>query len=187
MAQTSPEPEADERLNWTGLPSGAVVRASAALAAVAVLAVVGGFILGEYEFDAGLSLPAGLGSNDIGLDRGKLGPSYVVRFERAGPRVLLVAPNLDYRSSSSNPAEVATVRDAFAEGILYGFPIVGETNGRLLVEATPFVLRDAARAAILPAGVSTPTSRLLQTTRLAGVDSDSGTCSPSVAISVPNP
>lgn len=60
MAQTSPEPEADERLNWTGLPSGAVVRASAALAAVAVLAVVGGFILGEYEFDAGLSLPAGL-------------------------------------------------------------------------------------------------------------------------------
>ncbi len=45
----------------------------------------------------------------------------------------------------------------------------------------------AARAVILPAGVSTLTSRLLQTMRLAGVDSDSGTCSPSFAISVPNP
>src|SRR5882672_1828293 len=45
----------------------------------------------------------------------------------------------------------------------------------------------AARAAILPAGVSTLTSRLLQTMRLAGVDSDSGTGSPSFAISVPNP
>ena len=45
----------------------------------------------------------------------------------------------------------------------------------------------AARAAILPAGVSTVTSRLLQAMRLAGVDSASGTCSPSFAISVPSP
>ena len=45
----------------------------------------------------------------------------------------------------------------------------------------------AARAAILPAGVSTVTSRLLQAMRLAGVDSESGTCSPSFAISVPRP
>ncbi len=89
------------------------------------------------------SLPAGLGSNDIGLDRGQLGPSVVVRFERAGPKVLLVAPNLDYRSSSLNPAEVQAVRDAFAEGVLYSFPVVAETGGRLLVDATPFVLRDA--------------------------------------------
>ena len=45
----------------------------------------------------------------------------------------------------------------------------------------------AARAAILPAGVSTVTSRPLQAMRLAGVDSASGTCSPSLAISVPRP
>src|ERR1044072_4902207 len=35
------------------------------------------------------SLPAGIGSNDIGLDRGQLGQSYIVRFERKGPQVLL--------------------------------------------------------------------------------------------------
>src|SRR6267154_1805487 len=45
----------------------------------------------------------------------------------------------------------------------------------------------AARAAILPEGVSTVTSRRSQEIRLAGVDSDSGTCSPSFAISVPSP
>ena len=49
-------------------------------------------------------LPYGLGSNDIGLDRGKFGDSRIVHFSRIGGRVLLIAPNLDYRSSSSNPA-----------------------------------------------------------------------------------
>src|SRR5271165_4272091 len=51
------------------------------------------------------SLPYGLGSNDIGLDRGKLSEGVIVHFSRIGPKVLLVEPNLDYRSSSPNPAE----------------------------------------------------------------------------------
>ena len=46
------------------------------------------------------SLPAGIGSNDIGLDRGQLGSSSIVRFDRTGPRVLLVAPNYSFRASS---------------------------------------------------------------------------------------
>src|SRR5258708_15001278 len=45
----------------------------------------------------------------------------------------------------------------------------------------------SARAAILPACVSTVTSRPLQVMRLTGVDSETGTCSPSFAISVPRP
>src|ERR1044071_3946604 len=44
------------------------------------------------------SLPAGIGSNDIGLDRGQLGRSAIVRFDRTGPRVLLVAPNYNFRA-----------------------------------------------------------------------------------------
>ncbi|MBE2186771.1 MAG: zinc-dependent metalloprotease [Rhodothermales bacterium] len=97
----------------------------------------------DEEFLYQVSLPAGLGSNDIGLDRGQLGPSTVVRFERAGSRMLLVAPNVDYRASSANPLERRSVREAFAEGVLHAFPIVAEDNGRVLVDATPFVLRDA--------------------------------------------
>jgi len=37
------------------------------------------------------SLPNGVGSNDVGLDRGQPGRTSVVHFERIGPRVLLVA------------------------------------------------------------------------------------------------
>ncbi|MFQ5571856.1 MAG: zinc-dependent metalloprotease [Rhodothermales bacterium] len=89
------------------------------------------------------SLPAGLGSNDIGLDRGQLGSERVVHFERVGPKVLLVAPNLRYRAGSDNEAERRAVRDAFAEGILWGFTVAAETDGRVLVDATDFVVRDA--------------------------------------------
>src|SRR5438034_11183415 len=50
------------------------------------------------EFLYAESLPAGIGSNDIGLDRGQLGQSHIVRFERTGPRVLLIASNYGFRS-----------------------------------------------------------------------------------------
>ena len=48
------------------------------------------------------SLSSGIGSNDIGLDRGQLGPQRVVRFEKMGNRIYLIQPNLDYRGSSTN-------------------------------------------------------------------------------------
>jgi len=89
------------------------------------------------------SLAAGLGSNDIGLDRSQLGGERVVRFERVGPRVLLVQPNLRYRANSDNPAEQLAVDDAFASSVVWGFDIGAETDGRVLIDATDFVVRDA--------------------------------------------
>src|SRR5437773_8037919 len=65
------------------------------------------------------SLPAGIGSNDIGLDRGQLGASSIVRFDRSGPRVLLIAPNYGFRATSNNPDERQAVKDAFAESTLW--------------------------------------------------------------------
>ena len=88
------------------------------------------------------SLPAGIGSNDIGLDRGQLGNSSIVRFDRSGPRVLLVAPNYSFRAVSNNPDERAAVKDAFAESTLWGFDVAAEENGHVLVDATNFYLRD---------------------------------------------
>src|SRR6266481_804393 len=89
------------------------------------------------------SLPAGIGSNDIGLDRGQLGASSIVRFDRSGPRVLLVASNYAFRASGNNPDERQSVKDAFAESTLWGFEVVAEEGGRALVDATNFFLRDA--------------------------------------------
>src|SRR4051812_2221829 len=88
------------------------------------------------------SLPAGIGSNDIGLDRGQLGQSYIVRFDRVGPRVLLVVPNYDFRAITNNVDERLAVKDAFAESTLWGFEVAAEENNRVLVDATSFYLRD---------------------------------------------
>jgi hypothetical protein len=92
-----------------------------------------------------MGLGAGLGSNDIGLDRGGLMGSRIVMFERTGPRVMMVQPNYDFRSSSTNPAEVRAVRDAFARSILWGFQVAAESDGgrRVLVDLTDFLIRDA--------------------------------------------
>ncbi len=88
------------------------------------------------------SLPYGLGSNDIGLDRGKLITRQIVHFTRSGPRLLMVEPNLDYRSSSPNAEERLAVRQSFAESVLAAFPIEAEENGALLIDVTAFSIAD---------------------------------------------
>jgi hypothetical protein len=94
------------------------------------------------------SLPYGTGSNDLGLDRGQISRGELIRFERTGPKVLLVEPNQKFRSSSSDPAEELAVRQSFPESVLYGFKVEAEDpNGTVLVDATDFFLRDAHEAA----------------------------------------
>jgi hypothetical protein len=88
-------------------------------------------------------LPYGIGSNDIGLDRGQLGQGRVVHFTRIGGKVLLIEPNLMYRSSAADADERLAVTQSFAESVLWGFAIEAEENGRVLVDATGFFLRDA--------------------------------------------
>jgi hypothetical protein len=88
------------------------------------------------------TLATGLGSNPIGLDRGADGPNQVVRFVRAGNRVLAVFENWAYRSSSANPAHVRSVEEAFPPSTVAALPLLAEEGGRLLVDATEFVVRD---------------------------------------------
>ena len=94
----------------------------------------------EVLYSTGLA--TGLGSNDIGLDRGILTGARIVKFERAGPRVLMVQPNYQFRALTTNAAEARTVRDAFARSVLWGFPIAAATGDRLLVDFTEYLVRD---------------------------------------------
>jgi hypothetical protein len=89
----------------------------------------------------------GLGSNDIGIDRGALTGSRIVRFERVGPRLLMVQPNYQYRGTSRNAAAVRDVQEAFARSVLWAFPIAAQHEGRVLVDFTEFLLRDAGDVA----------------------------------------
>jgi hypothetical protein len=94
-------------------------------------------------------LASGLGSNDIGLDRAAVTASRIVRFERVGQKVLMVQPNYGFRSSSSNPAEVAGVRDAFARSVLWGFTLVAASDSgrRVLVELNDYLFHDSDKLA----------------------------------------
>lgn len=97
----------------------------------------------DTEFLYVNSLPAGIGSNDIGLDRGQLGGERIVKFDRRGPKILLVQPNLRYRAITSNADERNAVEQAFAQSVLWGFTVVTEEAGKILVDATDFYLQDA--------------------------------------------
>ena len=89
------------------------------------------------------ALAAGVGSNDIGLDRGQLGNERVVRFERHGNKVLLIQPNQGYRAVSENADEVKSVAEAFASSAIGGFTVKMEEGNNLLVDITNFLLRDS--------------------------------------------
>jgi len=92
------------------------------------------------------SLAAGLGSNDIGLDRSQLGDTRVVMFEKIGPKLLMVQPNYGFRATSDNPLERKSVNEAFAQSVLWGFTVEIFEDGRALIDATEFLLRDAHEA-----------------------------------------
>lgn len=89
------------------------------------------------------SLASGVGSNDIGLDRGQLGSKRVVKFEKAGNKLLLVQPNQSYRAITDNELERKSIEQAFAKSVLYGFKIVEEANGVYIIDMTSFLMQDA--------------------------------------------
>jgi len=97
----------------------------------------------DKEFLYVTSLQTGVGSNDIGLDRGQLGGEHVVKFLRSGPKVLLLEPNYAFRAHSENADERRSVEEAFAQSVLWGFDVAAEDGDKVLVDATTFFLRDA--------------------------------------------
>ena len=97
----------------------------------------------DQEFLYVNSLSQGIGSNDIGLDRGQLGNERIVYFTKTGNKLLLVQPNLKYRSTSDNPLEQRSIKEAFAKSVLYSFPIEERINGSYIINLTSFLLEDA--------------------------------------------
>ena len=97
----------------------------------------------DQEFLYVNSLSEGIGSNDIGLDRGQLGGERIVKFKKAGNKLLLIQSNQDYRAITDNIEEKKSVEQAFAKSVLHGFEIIDENKGKYLIDASPFFFRDA--------------------------------------------
>ncbi|PTX42914.1 uncharacterized protein DUF5117 [Christiangramia gaetbulicola] len=96
----------------------------------------------ETEFLYTHFLTTGVGSNDIGLDRGQLGGEAVVKFQKAGNKLLLIQPNQNYRAITDNKAEKESVAEAFAKSVLFGFEIKEEKDGKYIIDFTPFLMQD---------------------------------------------
>ena len=101
----------------------------------------------DQEFLYAMSLPAGLGSNDIGLDRGLMGGGRIVKFSKVGKKVLMIQPNYAYRATSADKAEQRAVEQSFAQSAIAGFSVEAESNGKVLVDLTDFLLRDGMQVA----------------------------------------
>ena len=96
----------------------------------------------DFLFQSGL--PHGVGSNDIGLDRGQLGDTRLVRFERVGDKVFLRQLNTYYRADTENELEKQAIDEAFASSIIWGFKVSKSSsdNNKTLIDYTPFLLSD---------------------------------------------
>ena len=88
------------------------------------------------------SLATGIGSNDIGLDRGQLGNERLVSFQKAGNKLLLIQPNLSFRAITSNKAEENSINEAFAKSVIYGFKILETNDNKYLIDFTSFLMQD---------------------------------------------
>lgn len=97
----------------------------------------------DKEFLYVQSLTTGIGSNDVGLDRGQLGNEGVVKFIKAGNKLLLIQPNLKYRAITNNALEKKSVEEAFAQSVLFGFEIKEKKGEAYIIDLTPFLMEDA--------------------------------------------
>ena len=96
----------------------------------------------DDEFLLVNSLSHGVGSNDLGLDRGQIGNNRIVKFEKFGNKILLIQPNYSFRAITNNADERKDVNESFAESVLFGFPVAAEENGKVLIDITPLLISD---------------------------------------------
>jgi len=97
----------------------------------------------DTEFLYVHSLRTGLGSNDIGLDRGQLGDGVVVKFVKSGNKLLLLQPNLKFRALTDNHLEGKSIEEAFAKSVLFAFDIKETKGSNYIIDLTPFLFLDA--------------------------------------------
>ncbi|MFC2117767.1 zinc-dependent metalloprotease [Bacteroidota bacterium] len=95
----------------------------------------------DKEFLYVNSVSGGLAAN--GIDRNQLGQTKLVKFNRIGPKILMIQPNYSYRANTDNKFVKEAVENAFGKSVIWGFKVAAEQNGKVLVDATNFLLRDA--------------------------------------------
>jgi Met-zincin/Domain of unknown function (DUF5117) len=96
----------------------------------------------DQEFLYFTALPEGIGNG--GAERGEAS-AVIVKFIRMGSKVFLLEPNYNYRSVNGSAAEKKDVADAFSQSVLWGFSPVAVEGGKVLIDLTPFIVRDVMK------------------------------------------
>lgn len=94
----------------------------------------------EFLYFSSLTEGVGMG----GPEKGQASSS-IVKFVRMGPKVMLLAPNYNYRAVTKNVDEQKSVASAFAKSVIWGFTAAATEGDKALVDFTPFLVRDSQK------------------------------------------
>ncbi len=125
------------------------------------------------------SLTDGAGRN---AERGQASTS-ITRFIKVGPKIFLLEPNIAYRAGNGNPDEINTVEGSFAKSVIWGFVPVATENGKVLVDLTPFIIRDSQN---IGASIGAPASSMGGASRTAGTTANYKVDESRSAVYLPN-
>jgi hypothetical protein len=92
----------------------------------------------EFLYFAALSKGVGNG----GPERGRAVSSIAV-FKKEGGKILLIQPVYEYRAVTDNEDVKQAVENAFAKSVIWGFTPAATEGKTILIDLTPFLLRDA--------------------------------------------
>ncbi len=98
------------------------------------------------------SVAKGSGSGSVGLEWAGGGEGGVIQFQRIGPKVMVVQRNLRFRAGNGGPGIEKGIDASFPDSILASLPVIRTEAGKVIVDATPLVVRDAAGFAAPPRG-----------------------------------
>lgn len=96
------------------------------------------------------SVAKGSGSGSVGFEWAGGGESGVIQFQRVGPKVLVVQKNTRFRAGNGGPGVEKGLDASFPDSIIASLPITSTEGGKVIVDATPLVVRDAVGFAAPP-------------------------------------
>jgi len=100
--------------------------------------------LGRMIYTARLT--SGLGSNPIGLDRGRGSDSYILRFSQVGDGVFAEFENTSYVALGAGTDEGNATAQSFARSIVWQTDILAQSDERVLIDLSGFLKRDPVDA-----------------------------------------
>src|SRR5580658_1572337 len=103
------------------------------------------FELSQFDKDVLFytEIAKGSGSGSVGFEWAGGGEGGVIQFQHVGPKVLVVQKNTRFRAGNGGPGLEQGIDESFPDSILASLPVVKTDGGKVLVDATPFVIRDA--------------------------------------------